>query len=427
MEEVYSDIGLFDLKSSNELLTHDLLQRKVVNRDESLDFGGIRAGEGVNSIHAYPAMFHSRLVRQLIGSYSAESDYVLDPFMGSGVSAVESGVMGRKFVGFDINPLAVLIAKVRTTPIKKDILFNTLENINRQYYDVMPNPPVFPNINFWFTPERIMSISKIITLIDSIDDEDVQRFYKVTLSETIRAVSQTKPNEFKLVRRKKPCQLDTIKLFTINSFKNIKFLDDYYKLNKITHDPDIQLVNTLTDDIPLEDNSISLLITSPPYGDSQTTVAYGQFSRLSLQWLNLPYDSDKKSLGCKRITINSGVSSPTLYMILSLVSKQDLNRSMHVFSFYYDIFQCMKRIISKIKIGGYIVFVVGNRTVKGTQLPTDIICVEMLGSLGCSHMETRVRLIGNKRMPSKNSPTNITGEKAPTMKYEYVVVCKRNR
>lgn len=30
-----------------------------------------------------------------------------------------------------------------------------------------------------------------------------------------------------------------------------------------------------------------LMITSPPYGDSRTTVAYGQFSRLSLQWLDL--------------------------------------------------------------------------------------------------------------------------------------------
>lgn len=88
-------------------------------RDEAMDFGGIRASEGVNSIHAYPAMFHPRLVRQLIESYSQRGDYVLDPFMGSGVSAVEASVSDRNYVGFDINPLAILIAKVRTTPIKK--------------------------------------------------------------------------------------------------------------------------------------------------------------------------------------------------------------------------------------------------------------------------------------------------------------------
>lgn len=170
---------------------------------------------------------------------------------------------------------------------------NMLLRIIRQYDKITPNPPVFPNINFWFSKERILSISKIITSIENIGNDDVQRFYKITLSETIRAVSQTKPNEFKLVRRKNPCNFETLELFSTKSMKNIKSLDDYYAINRIYHRPNIQLVNTLTDDIPLEDNSISLLITSPPYGDSQTTVAYGQFSRLSLQWLNLPHDADK--------------------------------------------------------------------------------------------------------------------------------------
>ncbi|MEO5357792.1 MAG: site-specific DNA-methyltransferase [Nitrospirae bacterium YQR-1] len=394
-------------------------------RDEALDFSGIRASEGVNAIHAYPAMFHPHLVRQLIESYSKVDDYVLDPFMGSGVSAVEACSLDRKFTGFDINPLATLIAMVRTTPIKKEILMNVLLRIIRQYDNITPNPPVFPNIDFWFSKERIVSISKIITSIENIGNEDIQRFYKITLSETIRAVSQTKPNEFKLVRRKNPCNIETLELFSTKSLKNIKSLNDYYILNRINHKPNIQLVNTLIDDIPLDDNSISLLITSPPYGDSQTTVAYGQFSRLSLQWLNLPYDSDKRSLGSKPIAINNEVSSHTLYTLINVISQKDSKRAMHVFSFYYDLFQCMKKLTLKIKKGGYIVFVVGNRTVKGTQLPTDVICAEMLGSLGFNHIETRARLIGNKRMPSQNSPTNVTGVKAPTMKYEYIVVCKR--
>lgn len=394
-------------------------------RDESLDFGGIRASEGVNAIHAYPAMFHPHLARQLISSYCAPGDNVLDPFMGSGVTAVVASALGRKFIGFDINPLAILIAKVRTTPIAKDVLMNTLLNIMVAHDEITASTPVFPNIDFWFSKDRIMSISKINLSISSIGSAELQRFFQVSLSETIRAVSETKPNEFKLVRRKSPCHAKTIKLFAANSVKNIKSLDDYYELNSITHKPDIQLMNTLTDEIPIEDNSVSLLITSPPYGDSQTTVAYGQFSRLSLQWLNLSYDSDKKSLGSKPAAINSEVPSCSLYRIIDLISMQDIKRAMHVFSFYLDLFRCMKKFISKIKIGGYIVFVVGNRTVKGTQLPTDIICVEMLESLGCHHIETRVRLIGNKRMPSQNSPTNITGAKAPTMRYEYIVVCKR--
>ena len=45
-------------------------------------------------------------------------------------------------------------------------------------------------------------------------------------------------------------------------------------------------------DVP--DNFFDLIITSPPYGDSRTTVAYGEFSRLSLQWLDLFELTDKE-------------------------------------------------------------------------------------------------------------------------------------
>lgn len=41
----------------------------------------------------------------------------------------------------------------------------------------------------------------------------------------------------------------------------------------------------------LEKDSVDFIVTSPPYGDSKTTVAYGQFSRLSSQFLGL-IDSD---------------------------------------------------------------------------------------------------------------------------------------
>ena len=86
-------------------------------RDESFDFKDIPAGSLVYGIHPYPAMFHFMVVRRLLLEFSKEGDIVLDPFMGSGVCAVECLVNGRNFVGYDINPLALLIAKVRTTPI----------------------------------------------------------------------------------------------------------------------------------------------------------------------------------------------------------------------------------------------------------------------------------------------------------------------
>lgn len=120
-----------------------------------LDFKSIRASRGASSIHSYPAMFHPCLVSHFIENLTEKGDLILDPFVGSGVGAVEAGVAERKFIGFDINPLALLIAQVRTTPLNSKILNAHLREITSKIKKIEANPTEFPNINFWFSAERI--------------------------------------------------------------------------------------------------------------------------------------------------------------------------------------------------------------------------------------------------------------------------------
>lgn len=412
------------MKISSKIQKYNKHYNKRI-RDEGLDFKGIPAGEGVNGIHSYPAMFHPRVVEKLIIQFSKENDQILDPFLGSGVSAVEVSVNNRKFVGYDINPLAILISKTRTTPLDKVSLehgFNKILKYIEYKNDIHPS---FMNIDFWFSKIRINDITKLISSINRLDNDLEKQFFKVCLSETIRTVSRTKSNEFKLVKRVKPCSKTTLYIFEKYVKKNVELLTNYYLKHKIKYKPIIELRNVLLSGIDIGDESISLLISSPPYGDSQTTVAYGQFSRLSLQWLGLPYDFDRISLGAKPKAIRNTIPSKSFYDIIGNIFNQDKKRAMHVFSFYYELYLCIKRLVCKVKKNGYLIFVVGNRTVKGVQLPTDIICAEMFESLECEHIETRERLIGNKRLPSMNSPTNICGEKSETMKYEYIVICRK--
>jgi len=60
---------------------------------------------------------------------------------------------------------------------------------------------------------------------------------------------------------------------------------------------DFNTVEGIPDNVSSSD--FDLIITSPPYGDSRTTVAYGQYSRLSSQWLELeePNLVDKRLMG----------------------------------------------------------------------------------------------------------------------------------
>jgi len=63
--------------------------------------------------------------------------------------------------------------------------------------------------------------------------------------------------------------------------------------------------------------------------------------------------------------------------------------------------------------------------VKGIQLPTDQFIAEKFEENGFRHLITYQRLISNKAMPSKNSPSNVPGKTADTMLFEYIVVCEK--
>ncbi len=396
-------------------------------RDERLDFKYIPAGTDVYGIHPYPAMFHFMVIRNLISQYSEEKDLIFDPFAGPGVVGIECLISNRNFIGYDINPLAVLIAKVRCSPLPSRDLFRGLEEIKRNYNIAEPEKVDFPNIHYWFEEDVIKELSKLKRAILDLKAERIKDFFKVAFSETVRRVSNTDHTEFKLLKRKKQNNFDTIRTFDEISLRNIGLLTDFYrKFNPSNAKIVIENKNILEDSI-LEDNSVDLVITSPPYGDSKTTVAYGQFSKLSLNWLGFLENVDKASLGYKPKDITCDLPSFILYDYIDKIISKDYKRAKEVFSFYEDLFSAIKIISKKVRPGKYVCFVVGNRRVKGVELPTDKISADFFESLGFEHQKTIVRAISNKRMPIENAPSNVRGEKEFTMRYEYIVILKNGR
>jgi SAM-dependent methyltransferase len=70
----------------------------------------------VHGFHAYPARMHPATAARLVRGLSAEGATVLDPFCGSGTVLVEGMIAGRAMIGTDLNPLAVRLASLKTTP-----------------------------------------------------------------------------------------------------------------------------------------------------------------------------------------------------------------------------------------------------------------------------------------------------------------------
>jgi len=169
------------------------------------------------------------------------------------------------------------------------------------------------------------------------------------------------------------------------------------------------------------------MVTSPPYGDSKTTVAYGQYSRLSNQWLGIENSSeiDGILMGGKRNEKIKNLDN-SVDDIIRNIEEKDSKRAEDVYNFYLDYYKSIKNISNVIKNGGYTCYVVGNRKVKNTTLPTDEITKSFFERFGFNHIKTITRNIMNKRMPSKNSPDNIKGNVNDTMNKEYIVIMKKN-
>lgn len=439
------------------------------------------------TIHSYPAVMVPPISRNIINIVKQimEVDSLLDPFSGSGTVLVEGMLANIKTVyGNDINPLAILISNIKTNKLnihelKKEVSV-LLEDINNDYNENIDfyegadeyckknlditskngwgdnapkylreyiklnkinfEVPDFKNIGYWFKPRVILQLQMIKNHILTIKKENIRNFIFVAFSELVRLVSNRRKGEFKMFRMS-PIKVesfnpDVLKEFTYILENNIKKMHSFLEVCKNNNSNSKVKIfnNNVIDLFCIPDLSIDLVITSPPYGDSRTTVAYGEYSRLSLQWLDLFELSQKEIMmldkrlmgGAKfRNGFEFPIPSKTLNKSLNTIKNIDLERAGDVYSFYLDLEKAISSISKKTKKGGYQFWVVANRTVKGELLKTDKIITEIASKYNMDYVYTINRNIINKVMPSLNSPTNIAGKKSETMCNEHIVILRK--
>jgi hypothetical protein len=125
---------------------------------------------------------------------------VYDPFMGSGTSLVSGMHYGLNVYGNDINPLAVLISRVRTA---RSVEFNVgaiAEQVASKAVadrrDTIETSMV--NRDKWFQADVSLELSRLRRAIRKCDDLWVRRFLWVTLAETVRLTSNDRTSTYKL-------------------------------------------------------------------------------------------------------------------------------------------------------------------------------------------------------------------------------------
>lgn len=474
------------ITKSDEMLISKLKELPV----DYWDFREDDTKEYTHGLHNYPAMMVCPISRNIIRLVKEIQpvNALLDPFAGSGTVLVEGMLSGIETVaGNDINPLALLLMKVKTTPIQKEpllketkdllsrvatrreALMESLDSVDaymtetlgldiagkKGWGDEAPKYlkqfcvernlevaiPDFKNLGYWFRPRVILELSIIKSEIEKIENTDIRDFIFIALSESIRFVSNRRNGEFKMFRmpaaKVRGFRPDVYSEFEKILYRNIDKMQDFCKaLEEAKAHSEVTVFrnNTCTlEDVPNE--TYDLIVTSPPYGDSRTTVAYGEYSRLSLQWINLFDLTEKEIMGVDRSLMGGkkyrngfefSLKSDTLRGSLERIKDVDVERAGDVYSFYADLDAALRSVALKTRSGGYQFWVVGNRTVKNELLKTDVIITELAPQYGLSPIFTVDRNIPNKVMPSQNSPTNISGATGSTMTMEHIIVLRKN-
>lgn len=72
------------------------------------------------------------LLDQLLDLYTTPESLVFDPFCGSGSTLVAAAHKGLSFKGLDVNPLAVLLSRVRLTPLNGHELIESWEEVKTE-------------------------------------------------------------------------------------------------------------------------------------------------------------------------------------------------------------------------------------------------------------------------------------------------------
>ena len=364
--------------------------------------------------YTYPAKFIPQLAERLIKENSVEGDIVIDPFMGSGTTVVEAIVNSRIGIGTDINEIANLLAKVKTTPIDNLILadeFFKIESdlakrLNGQFEqalkEALQKVPQNERIDYWFLPEQKEKLAIILTRILEIENVDIRDFFLVTFAQILKSSSIWLQKSIKPTRDFNKKNYNPIDLFLTQAKKMIR---KHYEFNKILK-PEIRqniekFRNVICSDsrnLPCENEKASLIVTSPPYVTSYEYADLHQLPSLWLGYLKELPEFRKKFIGSAyKDRENVDLKSDLANNIVSKLKNKKQNEVKNYFADMLETFVETKRVLKR---GGRACVVIGNTEFQGVKIYNAEVFQEQFHNIGF-----KTHNIINREIPSKMLPS----------------------
>ncbi len=342
-----------------------------------------------HSFHQYPARFIPQIPKVLIENLTKKGDTVLDPFCGCGTSLVECQINERNAIGIDLNPLACLISKVKTTPLdeqklvdlwkslKVEIINEIIKSKNssldfflnqKTEYDdrnkinleiILPNRRKSAK----FTKEITKEILIIKDKINDIPDQEFRDFLNIGLSATIYSCFDSRSKKFDFWRTFER---------RIEHMSNL-IINYNSQLTKTSYKPEVRIFNDDARRYPEEISreSVDLVITSPTYVN---VFDYYRIHIYNLIFLELEYENFRqKEMGAHR--------------------RHKENRFRLLTEYLADMYRAIQEMNKATKTNGHICIVAGDSCIEFERIHTHKHFTTLGKSLGLRHLKTITRNI----------------------------------
>lgn len=340
----------------------------------------------IEAIHPYPAKFIGDIPRALIETLPIpHGTSVLDPFCGSGTTLMEAQRAGLNCVGIDLNPIACLITRVKTSPLPEGFV-DVVNEITSKARAIHSLPPTdIPNVDHWFKPEIQTAVSALAQTISDPAYIPWLDQLRIALSSILVRVSNQDSDTRYAAVEKNICRDNVFDAFNVAAFKLQRAL-----LERTWDLSDARVLEANTLEVQPSEilMDIGLVVTSPPYPNAYE---YWLYHKYRMWWLGFdPIAVKEKEIGARA---------------------HFFKKNAHTTENFVDQMRGTFELIDGVLVNnGFVCFVVGRSKIHGEIINNGDIIHQVATGVGLEPVSRFERVISSTRKSFNLSHANIKTE-----------------
>lgn len=354
---------------------------------------------GRSPIHPFPARMAPGIALQALGA-SNSTLRVLDPMAGSGTVLAVARANGHRAFGYDLDPLAVLLAGVWTRTIDPDAVTDkaaeVLDRAKRKFaglktgaaYPARSDEPTRKFIRYWFDDYARRQLAALSSAIHLVKDDCVRDalwcgFSRLIITKQAGAslamdLSHSRPHREFDTAPVKPFKRFESAVATVVDNCPQKGQEDALGPPAVMHKGDAR-------EMGVESESIDLVLTSPPYLNG---IDYIRCSKFSLVWMGHRVDDlsgiRSGSVGAEAASQEALDATWVGDLVRELKLSPKLSDRNHAMlaRYIWDMGKALAEVSRVLRRGGRAVYVVGDSTTRGTFISNSTIVAAVAEAQG---------------------------------------------